>query len=159
MGEQLEKGVLGGGILMPRITRHYWLCGLCKTNNIPSDRKCSNCGTFYAERCAQPHSSERAVVYYHPETGQHVTPARADQPIPEVYSRQGFERREIMSMTQWERESGSVHEATNFNPGNEPMSSEAPPPKTDKETVARELGAALSADPVWTGHEKLMDSV
>jgi len=40
--------------------------------------------------------------------------------MPEVYARQGFERREIESMIAYERETGTVHEASNFHPGNEP---------------------------------------
>ena len=99
------------------------------------------------------HSSERAVVYYNPATGEHRTPARADVPMPEVYQRQGFERRELLSMLSWEKESGVVHEATNFNAGNEPETDRDVPYKPDPKVVhelAKDIAAANASGP-WTG--------
>lgn len=86
---------------------------------------------------AQPHVRERAVVYKNPLTGEHRTPARADTPMPEVYARQGYERHEIMNMAKHERDTGSVHEATNFNRGNEETNYRDPKP------VERKV------DPAW----------
>ena len=46
------------------------------------------------------HTSERSVVYCHPgKTGRdrYRTPARNDQPVPEVYARQGYVRMELES--------------------------------------------------------------
>jgi hypothetical protein len=112
------------------------------------------------ERHAQIHSAERAVVYVNPITGERRTPPRADQQMPEVYSRQGFERREIMSMTQYERETGSVHEASNYASGNEPVT-EAPPmrphaPKEVIDSLVNEVRAAIQSGP-WTMERPLSD--
>lgn len=99
------------------------------------------------------HASERAVVYYNPATGEHRTPARADMPLPIVYSQQGFERREILNMGQWEKEANVVHEATSFHPGNEPnpTTPERPkPPKHVIEGLARDIAEANASGP-WTG--------
>ena len=79
------------------------------------------------------------MVFYNPSTGEHRTPARADQPMPEIYAREGFERRDIMSMTQYERETGVVHEASNFSPGNEPVAPEPEAPKISPEVRAQLL--------------------
>jgi hypothetical protein len=117
---------------------------------------CLYCGQQRNERHAQVHASERAVVYYNPQTGEHRTPARADQPVPEVYAKQGFERREILSMGAWEKESGVVHEASNYNPGNEAVDCE-PKTTTDpkyRQVIIDDIRAAIASGP-WTGHEKL----
>lgn len=130
-----------------------WWCGLCDCRNIPENSQCVHCGHPRRERHAQIHSSERAVVYYNPATGEHRTPARADMPMPPVYATQGYERREILNMSQWEKEAGVVHEATSFHSGNEPMSSEVAPPKASKEVIdalARDIADANASGP-WTG--------
>lgn len=98
-------------------------------------------------------------MYYNPATGEHRTPPRADMPMPVQYERQGFERREIMSMTSWEKESGTVHEATNFNPGNEVICNDPVPPKVDPKLIhdlAKDMADAFASGP-WTGAEKLVD--
>jgi hypothetical protein len=90
------------------------------------------------------------VIYYNPATGEHKTPARADLPVPEVYAKQGFERREIMSMTAYERETGLVHEATNFNNGNEPNPEQHPTPtisKQVKEDLIDDMREAMASGP------------
>lgn len=43
------------------------------------------------------HTSEKPVLYIHPVTGQIEFPMRNDRPIPDRYSRQGFERKEFNS--------------------------------------------------------------
>lgn len=54
-------------------------------------------------------------------------------PMDPKYVAQGFVREEVMSMLQHERETGSVHEATNFMPGNEPSPYRDPAPRVPKE--------------------------
>ncbi len=62
------------------------------------------------------HTSERSVVYCHPgKTGRdrYRTPARNDQPVPEVYARQGYVRMELESpreVAAYEKETGLIHE-------------------------------------------------
>lgn len=94
------------------------------------------------------------MIYYNPATGQRVTPPRADLPMPERYKSQGFERQEIMSMSQYERETGLVHEQTSFNSGNEGIPTDPylppPPPKELVEELARDIADANASGP-WTG--------
>ncbi len=40
--------------------------------------------------------------------------------MPAEYERQGFYRHEIQNMIEYEKATGTVHEASNFHPGNEP---------------------------------------
>lgn len=115
---------------------------------------CAHCTLRLYERCAQVHSSERAVVYVNPLTGERRTPARADQPMPDVYASQGFERQEIMSMTEFERSTGLVHEPTNFNSGNEPVIQDpretvGAPPEL-KKALVDDMRDAFASGP-WTG--------
>lgn len=140
-----------------RSTPQAWWC-ICYTRNEPWEKSCSTCGRKHHERHAQVHASERAVVYYNPATGEHKTPARADQNVPEVYVRQGFERREILNMSAWEKESGTVHEATTFNPGNEEFCNDPVIPKADPKVIHDLLTdmAAANASGEWTGAEKLI---
>lgn len=76
-------------------------------------------------------------------------------PMPDVYAKQGFERHEIMSMTSWERENGVVHEASNFNSGNEieatahPSEQTHTPSKEVVQELARDVAAAVATDPIW----------
>lgn len=121
-------------------------------------RSCVKCGQQHYERHAQVHASERAVVYYNPATGEHKTPARADQNVPEIYAQQGFERREIMHMGSWEKESGTVHEATTFNPGNEEFCHDPVIPKANPKVIHDLLTdmAAANASGEWTGADKLI---
>jgi predicted nucleic acid-binding Zn-ribbon protein len=121
-----------------RYTLHYWICW-CHHQNGPDLKTCESCGAARFQRNAQVHAGDRAVVFYNPATGEHRTPARADAPMPEVYARQGFERREILSMLQYERETGVVHEASNFLPGNEPGPREPGGPKVTPEARAQLL--------------------
>lgn len=98
-------------------------------------------------------AADKAVVYYNPATGEHRTPARTDQPLPEVYARQGFERREIDSMVAWEKEAGVVHESTTFNSGNEEITHEEPVYRPNPEAVkavVKDIADAISSGP-WTG--------
>ena len=78
-------------------------------------------------------------------------------PMPERYVEAGFERREIDSMLAWEREAGVVHEATNFSPGNEPMSQEKlPEPNPEaRKAVIDDIVAAVNSGP-WTGQERIL---
>jgi hypothetical protein len=78
--------------------------------------------------------------------------------MPAEYARQGFERVEIMNMTRFEKESGVVHEATNFNPGNEPNTSSPRDYKPDPKMV-HDLAvdiAAAAASGEWTGADKIV---
>ena len=55
-----------------------------------------------------------------PKTGEHRTPARADQVMPEVYRRQGYERMELdthQKRIEFERKTGLVHEASHCDKG------------------------------------------
>ncbi len=66
------------------------------------------------------HTSERSVIYYNPRTGEHRTPARADQPIPPIYARQGYERRELRTASEvraHEKATGVIHERSHYDPG------------------------------------------
>ena len=66
------------------------------------------------------HTSERAVIYRNPRTGEVRTPARADQPIPGVYARQGYVREELstaQSIRDYEKSTGRLHEATHYHKG------------------------------------------
>lgn len=73
--------------------------------------------------------------------------------MPEVYARQGFEREEIFSMSEYERRTGLVHEATNFSPGNEPSPWKEPEtPKVSgeyKQAMIDDLREAAASGP-WT---------
>src|ERR1017187_7357387 len=121
-----------------RTILQFWYC-YCKTRNEGNQRHCSSCGTSRIERHAQVHSSGRAVTYINPATGERRTPARADQPIPEVYARQGFERHEIMSMVEYEKATGLVHEASTFSPGNEPCPFKEPEIPKMSEALKKDL--------------------
>jgi hypothetical protein len=105
------------------------------------------------------HASERAVVYVNPQTGEHRTPARADLPMPEIYARQGFERREILDMSAYEKSQGVVHEASNFNAGNEPVpeADGVVPPLAPaaKEALIRDIAEAFASGP-FTGGDRLV---
>lgn len=114
-------------------TRVLWYCGQCGEQNPGDVRHCNKCQRDSVERHAQIHASERAVSYVHPITGERKTPPRADMPMPEVYARQGFERHEIMSMVDWEKKTGSIHEASTFAPGSEPSPGMNPTPSCPKE--------------------------
>ena len=96
-------------------------------------------------------------MYYNPLTGEHKTPPRADMPMPERYVEAGFERREIDGMLAWEREAGVVHEATNFSPGNEPVSQEQlPQPSLEaRKAVIEDIRAAVASGP-WTDFSGLL---
>ena len=143
---------------MPRYTSQGWWCH-CTQKNSPDAKKCSKCGALRFEKNAQVHASERAVVYYNPVTGEHRTPARADTPIPQHYADAGFERREILSMTAYEKETGVVHEASNYAPGNEPTPEPRMPnpnPEAIRE-LAKDMADAIASGP-WTGAENLLTS-
>lgn len=58
-------------------------------------------------------------------------------PLPEVYARQGYERREIMNMTQYEKQAGVIHEDSNYNAGNAEAETlkEPPMPKADPKLI------------------------
>lgn len=91
-----------------------WICGLCKTENRRS-HTCSKCGTSRRERHAAVHSSERAIVFRNPRTGEVRFPATTDQPMALQYQAAGFERVSIQHMTKFERDTGRVHEASNYD--------------------------------------------
>lgn len=140
---------------MPRYTLQFWICW-CNKKNAGDAKVCWSCGTSRIQKNAQVHASERAVVYVNPATGERRTPPRADQPMPEVYARQGFERVEIMSMTKFEKETGIVHEASNFSSGNEvtafkePERTSAPPEVIHQ--LAKDVAAAAASGP-WTEND------
>lgn len=95
-------------------------------------------------------------MYINPATGERRTPPRADQPMPEIYARQGFERVEIMNMGKFERDFGVVHEASNFSAGNESLAFKEPElPKAPKEVLdalAKDVADAAASGP-WTESE------
>ena len=135
-----------------RFQLHSWYC-VSGHKNLAEDKICWECGRPYREKNAQVSESERAVVFYNRATGEHRTPARADQPLPEVYARQGFERKEITDIVAWEKQAGVVHEATTFNAGNELPPEECfkkpEPSRQVREDLARMWGEANSSGP-WT---------
>jgi hypothetical protein len=134
---------------MPRITKLAWWCW-CKQRNDGNIPRCSRCGEPRIEKHAQIHAAEHSVVYYNPATGEHRTPPRADQIMPEVYAKQGFERREIMSMTAWEKEAGVIHEASNFCSGNEVVNTEPAPPSAPSDVIdqlAKDWADAAASGP------------
>ena len=88
-----------------------WIC--CRQVLPGTVRFCPSCRT---DRLKLRHSS-KAVVYRNPATGEIRIPPRADQPVPEVYSRQGYVREEIEHMPSFERQTGFVHEASNYSSG------------------------------------------
>ncbi len=141
---------------MPRYTTYLWICGQCRETNRGAGRFCKSCGRDRIERRAQVHASERAVVYVNPLTGERRTPARADVPMPEVYAAQGFERHEILNMTQYEKMAGVVHESSNFYAGNEVTAFKEPePPKASREVteqLVKEVQAAAISGP-WTNSD------
>lgn len=147
-----------------KLTLQSWYCTeACGQRNEASARHCQKCGRNHYERNAQVASSERAVVYLNPATGERKTPPRADQLLPEIYARQGFERHEIMSMTAYEKETGVVHEATNFHPGNELTAFREPEPaKASPELVNRlvnEIRAANQSGPWTMDHAEALTSI
>lgn len=139
-----------------RYTLQAWWC-TCGKRNEAALKKCWSCTANRIERYAQVAESERAVIYVNPLTGERRTPARADQAMPEVYARQGFERQEIMSMTEFEKKTGLVHEATNFAPGNEPSPDREPPatkaPKEVIDSIIDDIRAANQSGSEWTLNE------
>jgi hypothetical protein len=142
---------------MPRVTHHSWWCGTCGSRNTSHNRQCIKCANNRFEKYANVRASDRAVVYYNPITGEHRTPPRADQPIPEVYARQGFERKEIENISKWEKEAGVVHEATNFTAGSEPSAERYGVPKVDKAAVINDIRDAIASGP-WTGVDNILNS-
>lgn len=144
-----------------KFTLTAWWCGACHTRNEPSYKRCFVCHHPRIEKHAQVHVQDRAVVYYNPATGEHRTPARADAPMPEVYAKQGFERQEILSMSAYERQSGVVHEASNFNSGNAPLVEEPQPlgaPKEVKDQIINDMRDAIASGP-WTMDGLPLDKV
>lgn len=66
------------------------------------------------------HTSERSVVYRNPRTGETRYPPRNDQPMPDVYAKQGYVRQELssaQSIREFERSTGRIHEATHYHKG------------------------------------------
>lgn len=60
--------------------------------------------------------TERAIVWHNPSTGEYRIPGRADRPINPKYKAAGFtERMEITSMSAFEKRTGLIHEASNYN--------------------------------------------
>lgn len=143
-----------------RRTLLSWTCGDCGHYNTGPHRHCLECSKDRIERHANVHQSDRAVCFRHPVTGEIRRPARADEPMSPVYAAQGYVREEIMSMIQHEKETGSVHEQSNFTKYNEPMPDERfETPKAPKEVVNAIIddwrAANQSGD--WTMETPLVD--
>lgn len=113
---------------------HDLICNECGAIvlDIPSTLiggKCAECfrGVMeiyygnWGKRHATPLSPKDAtVVYKHPRTGKVIYPGRNDQPMPERYRTQGFERVEMRSLRQidhFSEEHGVVNEAANYDRG------------------------------------------
>jgi hypothetical protein len=139
---------------MPRYTSLGWWCGLCQQKNSPDSRKCSKCGSNKFQKNAKISHAERAVIYTHPLTGERIVPPRADTPMPQTYVDRGFVRKEITSMSQFEKETGLVHEASNFCPGNEPIPDNTQFPQVSKETkeaLVNDMREAIASGPFTGG--------
>lgn len=113
------------------------------------DFKCTTCNLFFediygpkdfddavhlvgAEKCgvleiqynlrkqdASVHSTEKAVVFYHPKHGFRY-PGRNDTPMPKEYKKSGFERLELTSLRdlqRLEKQAGVVNERVHFDRG------------------------------------------
>ncbi len=88
------------------------LCGSCRR---PAERS-----AILQTRSASVHEKERAVVWQHPATGEVRYPGRNDVPMPALYQKQGFERREFTSIQQldsFSKQRGLVNEAAHFDRG------------------------------------------
>ena len=139
------------GRIMPRETLQFWICRADHINR-HSGNKCSECFHTRTEIHAQVHASERAIIYRGPN-GERATPARSDLPMPSRYASRGYVREEILSMSAYEKSSGSVHEASNFSSGNEPSAlpepsaKGAPPALRDK--LINQIRDAMASGP-WT---------
>lgn len=153
-------GLVTASGISGRRTLVSWSC-VCKSDNPGSVRICPNCGHDRIERHAQVAASERAVVFRNPMTGEIRRPPRADMPMDPKYAAQGYQREEIMSMIQHEKETGSVHEASSFLPGNEPMPDDRPPqvscPKELKESLIKDIMDAHQSGN-WTLDQPLRPS-
>ena len=94
------------------------------------------------------------MIYTNPLTGERVVPPRADTPMPETYANRGFVRQEITNMTRFEKETGLVHEDSNFHPGNEPIPDNTKFPqisKETKETLVNDIREAIASGPFTGG--------
>ncbi len=64
------------------------------------------------------HASEATVVYRHPATGKVRYPPRNDQPMPERYRQQGYERVTLPTLRSVDRfcaDNGVVNEKAHFD--------------------------------------------
>jgi hypothetical protein len=80
--------------------------------------------------------------------------------MPQHYAEQGFERQEIMSMTAFEKQTGLVHEASNYSSGNEDNGNKAVHlpaiNKTAKEAAIKVFAEGLASGPL-TGVDKFLE--
>lgn len=101
-------------------------------------------------RISSIHTSERTVIYRNPRTGETRKPARNDQPVPEVYARQGYVREELHSaqkIRDFEKETGLIHERSHYDPGSgaAERALEQPDPTLPKsDDLTRRLVQAIS---------------
>lgn len=104
-------------------------------------------------KIAAIHTSERTVIYRNPRTGEVRYPPTNNQAMPEVYSRQGYERVELDSaakISRFERETGRVHERSWYDPGSataeremEAATGDPTPPKMS-DALKQRLVSAIS---------------
>jgi hypothetical protein len=94
---------------------HHFQCPVC--NRIEYDVLCTNghfhkpcvCGARmdilwrWESRPVCVHPSERAVVWYNPQTGKHATPGRNDVEMPQRYKDAGYQRREFATLHDLDR--------------------------------------------------------
>lgn len=94
---------------------------------------CSDCGRFLnvgdwpwcPHESTRPshhsiHANERAVVWEHPTTGEVRYPGRNDRPIPEVYAKEGFVRKEfptLRSLEAFEHSHGVINDKAHYDDG------------------------------------------
>ncbi len=124
------------------------------TEHTPGHTPCPECG-FYLNIGDWPwcpheeihpshhtvHSSERAVVFENPATGEVRYPGRNDAPIPERYKKEGFVRKEfptLASLERFERSHGVRNDKAHYNEGNS-ADQEAPPRKQLTDQEKREI--------------------
>jgi hypothetical protein len=87
--------------------------------------------TFRYKRTSAVHSSERIVVFRNPQTGEVKYPGRNDQPMPDRYRHQGYERVELSTLhdaTRFEKQHGVFNEVLHYDSNGKSFKEDPAPP-------------------------------